>query len=88
MIYLGNVVKVSGNKLFVTIPVLGGKSQFGPLPAVIHWYSDEYQTDTDLGGGGMVEVEKLTYYKKGDRVVIGQIGKIKEDLVVLGKVAT
>lgn len=88
MIYLGNVVKVSGNKLFVTIPVLGGKSQFGPLPAVIHWYSDEYQTDTDPGGGGMVEVEKLTYYKKGDRVVIGQIGKIKEDLVVLGKVAT
>lgn len=86
MLYYGTIVKVSGNKVYVTIPALGGKSQFGPLSTVIHWYMDKYQVDTDPGGGAMVDTERQTFYKKGDRVVVGQIGRVKEDLVVLGPV--
>ena len=86
MIYRGTVVKVSGSRLFVKVPDLGGKFQFGPVPAVHHWYEDEWQADTDPGGGGQVKVEKNTYYKKGDSVIVAQIGKIKENIVVLGKV--
>lgn len=75
-------MKVSGSKLFVKVPDLGGSFQFGPIPAVHHWY--EYQQDTDPGGGPMIETN--TYYKKGDSVIVAQIGKIKENIVVLGKV--
>ena len=82
VIYRGTVVKVSGSRLFVKVPDLGGKFQFGPVPAVSHWY--EYQSDTDPGSGAMVEAS--TYYKKGDTVIVAQIGKIKENIVVLGKV--
>lgn len=85
-LYYGTVVKVSGAKLFVKIPDLGGSNQFGPLPAVIQWYKDKYQVDTDPGGGAMVDTERQTYYKKGDRVLVGQVGRIKEDLVVIGPV--
>lgn len=86
MMYYATVVKVDGNKVYVTIPAVGGSSQFGPLNTLAHWYEDSYQTDTDPGGGAMVNTEKQTYYKKGDRVVVGQIGRIKEDFVVLGPV--
>lgn len=34
----------------------------------------------------MVELEKETYYDKGDRVVVAQIGEVKEDLVVIGRI--
>jgi len=86
VLYYGTVVKVSGDKVYATIPALGGNLQFGPLPVLASWYMDKYQVDTDPGGGEMVDTERQTYYKKGDRVVIGQIGKVKEDLVVLGAV--
>lgn len=80
----GTVTRVDGTLLYVKVPDLGG--EFGPMPALVQWYEDEWQTDTDPGGGGQVTVEKETYYKKGDRVVVGQLGAIKEDLVCLGRV--
>lgn len=86
MMYLGIVVRVDGNDLYVKVPDIGGKYQFGPLRGVISWYEDSYQTDTDPGGGAMVDVEKTTYYKKGDTVLVGQLGRVKEDLIVIGKV--
>jgi hypothetical protein len=82
MIYEGTVVRVAGARLFVKVPDLGGGFQFGPVPAVSLWY--EYQADTDPGGGAMVEAS--TYYKKGDKVIVAQVGSVKENIVVLGRV--
>lgn len=70
VLHFGTVTRVDGDKVYVTIPALGGDEQFGPLSSVILRYgTDEY-----------------TYYQKGDRVVVGQIGRVKENLVVLGRV--
>lgn len=74
ILYYGRVVRVTGDKVYVTIPALGGDEQFGPLSSVILRYLDQ---DGD---------EQDTIYEIGDRVVVGQIGRVKEDLVVLGRV--
>ncbi len=77
ILYYGTVTKVSGDKLYVQIPALGGDEQFGPLSSVIL----RYGVNAPMLGDSV-----YTYYTKGDRVVVGQIGRVKEDLVVLGRV--
>lgn len=74
MIYYGTVTRVHNNHLYVKIPALGGNAKFGPLNAVILLYRDA------------VNDVQETEYEKGDRVVVGQVGHIKEELVVLGRV--
>lgn len=86
MMYLGIVVRVDGSELYIRVPEIGGQFQFGPLQAVSFWYKDKYQTDTSLGNGAFVETDRETFYKKGDTVLVGQLGHIKEDLVVIGRI--
>ena len=74
VLYYGTVTRVDGDKVYVRIPALGGKEQFGPLSSVILRYINADNEEAD------------TTYDKGDRVVVGQIGRVKEDLVVLGRV--
>ena len=69
MMYLGQVVRVVGSKLFVTAPSLGGTNQFGPINAL----------DTPEQSVGIK-------YAKGDRVLVAQLGSVREDLIVIGKV--
>ena len=73
-LYYGNVTRVTGTWLHVTVEDLGGDADFDPLPAVISLCPDEG------------DVMRETVYEKGDRVVVGQVGRIKEDLVVLGRI--
>jgi hypothetical protein len=96
MIYLGKVVRVQGTKLYVTINELGGtKNQLGPLSCIVPSIkklgleTEEISGHTHKFPDVITPPAKLVlnYYNKGDRVVVGQIGKIKEDLVVLGKLA-
>ena len=75
VIHFGTVVRVEGDKLYVQVPALGGNDQFGPLTSVILRYIDS----------GSEQIRD-TYYEKGDRVIVGQVGRVKEDLVVLGRV--
>ena len=77
VLHYGTVTKVDGDKLYVQVPALGGDEQFGPLSSVIL----RYGLDAPIYGEN-----EFTYYRKGDRVVVGQIGRVKEDLVVLGRV--
>ncbi len=77
LIHLGTVTRVDGDKLYVRVPALGGNRQFGPLSSVILRYGQ---------GAPIYGESEYTYYKKGDRVVVGQIGLIKENLVVLGRI--
>jgi hypothetical protein len=91
MIYLGKVVRVQNNKLFVTITGLGGtRSQFGPLSYVANGIEIGPIT-TQTASGHTHTINKFDiaadYFQKGDRVIVAQIGKVKEDLVVLGKLA-
>lgn len=73
VLYIGTVTRVDGDKVYATVPALGGDDQFGPLSSVILRYVDAGTT-------------RYTSYQKGDRVIVGQIGRIKEDLVVLGRI--
>jgi hypothetical protein len=91
MIYLGKVVRTQGSKLFVTITGLGGtKSQFGPLSFIANGIEIGPLT-TQTADGHTHSINKFDiaadYFQKGDRVVVAQIGFVKEDLVVLGKLA-
>lgn len=74
ILYFGHVTRVVGDVVYLEIPALGGDGQFGPVSAVILRYKDAADEEQD------------TYYEKGDRVVVGQVGRVKEDLVVLGRV--
>ena len=86
-LYMGKVSKVAGSKLHVVVPELGGSNyEFGPLPAVSERYKDKYQVDTDPGGGAIIDNVRYTYYEPGDAVVVGQLGVVKEELVVLGRI--
>jgi hypothetical protein len=76
-IHLGTVTRVDGSRLYVKVPALGGDRQFGPLSSVVLRYGE---------GAPILGDSEYTYYKKGDRVVVGQVGRIKEELVVLGRI--
>jgi hypothetical protein len=91
MIYLGKVVLIQGNKLFVTINDLGGsKNQFGPLPYVANGIEIGPLT-TEVADSHTHTIDQFDiaadYFQKGDRVVVAQIGSVKDELVVLGKLA-
>lgn len=91
MIYLGKVARINGNKLFVTINELGGsKSQFGPLPFIANT-TEIGPLSTQTAEAHTHTINKVTvaanFFEKGDRVVVAQIGAVKEELVVLGKLA-
>ena len=76
MLYEGRVTRVAGNKLYVTISDRGtSKDVFGPLDVVAPTVTIS-----------MVDYVANTFVK-GDRVIVGQIGRVKEDLVVIGKLA-
>lgn len=76
-IHLGTVTRVDGTRLYVKVPSLGGDRQFGPLSSVILRYGENAPVLGD---------SPYTYYQKGDRVVVGQVGNVKENLVVLGRI--
>lgn len=72
-IYYAVVTKVAGPKLYVRVPALGGDARFGPLNSVILLYKED-------------SVDQETFYEKGDTVIVAQVGRVKEDLVVLGRI--
>lgn len=91
MIYIGRVKSVVGKKLIVTIPSLGGSSgAIGPLEAVAPVVEKltGLTSTTEGHSHSLPKVDLVAgYYKKGDRVVVAQVGVIKENLVVVGKIA-
>jgi hypothetical protein len=93
MIYIGKVTRVQGTKVHVTIEELGGDAPFGPLNVVVPAPADTSLTTATANGpdphthGLTLAGDVSDYYSKGDRVVVAQIGAIKEDLIVIGKVA-
>lgn len=91
MIYQGKVVRVQGTKLFVTISDLGGsKSEIGPLSYLANGIEiGPITTQTASSHTHTINKFEIAadYFQKGDRVLVAQIGSVKENLVVLGKLA-
>lgn len=87
MIYLGTVARVKGKKVFAKIPALGG-GPFGPLNVLANGIElDAVQTSTASGHSHTITTELVAnFYQKGDRIVIAQIGNVREDLIVLGRI--
>lgn len=94
MIYLGKVTRVTEKRLYVKITDLGGKYEFGPLPFIANVTklgpveeSVPYETETESGHKHTIEKIDVPskVFEKGDNVVVAQIGLVKDQLVVLGK---
>lgn len=97
MIYLGVVTRVSGNKIYVTIPELGGKEEFGALQMIAPTDptvdANTVALATDSGGStphthtipSHIHTVANVFYAKDDNVVVAQLGLIKDNLLVLGR---
>lgn len=96
MIYLGVVTRVSTTQIWVTIPDLGGDSEFGPLKAIRAKQATMATTALTTDSGGTpththtvpahTHVLTNVHYTKGDEVVVAQLGVTKYKFVVLGRV--
>lgn len=87
MIYLGKVTRVSGKKVFASVPALGG-GPFGPLNVIANGIKlNALQTSIASSHSHTITSEIIANnYKKGDRIVVAQVGNVKEDLIVLGRI--
>jgi hypothetical protein len=97
MLYFGRVTRRNLNdyKLHVKIQELGGSHEFGPLPVAspAAYLPSGGTNSAYVGHHGyhyhLIDYNGTTYlfpYAIGDLVIVGQIGNIKEDLIVLGRV--
>ena len=98
MIYRGTVTRVSGTKLYVKVPQLGGTKEFGPIdcirakqPTIVN---NTAPSSTGSASGPEAHTHSIafhnhtvtnTHYNKGDKVIVAQLGAIPENLVVLGR---
>ena len=96
MTYRAQIARVAGTKVYVhNVKGLGGLGdEFGPLNVILPMPAaktlttssasspDAHTHTVDIDGYDLSD-----YYVKGDWVVVTQIGHVKEDLIVLGKLA-
>lgn len=98
MLHIGTVTRISGNKIYVTIPDLGGKEEFGALQMVVPKDPTIVVNTAGLvtgSGGSPAHTHTISshnhtvindYYVKGDRVVVAKIGAISNNFVVIGRI--
>ena len=98
MIYRGTVTRVSGTKLHVTVPELGGTNEFGPIDCIQAKQPTIVNNTAPASTGSASSPEAHTHsiafhnhtvtnthYNKGDKVIVAQLGSIPESLIVLGR---
>jgi hypothetical protein len=93
--YLGRVTGVMWNRqVMVIVDDLAGRNlEVGPLPTLVPFVSYQYSIGSTYipthgyhSHSGYIDDILMDEYTVGDLVLVAQIGLIKEDLIVLGKV--
>lgn len=98
-LYIGTVTRVVGNKIYVIVPDIAQNLEIGALqmvtphdPAIV---VNTVGLITDSGTFTTAHTHNVAshthtvtnpYYSKGDRVVVGQYGTIKDQLIVMGRI--
>lgn len=80
-VFRGTVTRVTGVGVFLLIPELGARVEYGPCQALRPAAGDS----TGPAGTGP-HTHPIAYtYKAGDRVLVTTVAGIRDDLVVLGR---